>query len=149
MGGYAYESKGPLFGLIANTGGSIFSTKNNSVTIPILNPCTVHGAGILLANNLAANNMTVRVLRRLVPNNTTNNSVVANFTVGPYANTSPGQIWYAGNNFAPVDLDAGDELMFTAGDGGGACTWHPWLDAVPRAETKVNNNDFKAATNTA
>lgn len=148
MGGYAYESKGPVFGLIANTGGSFF-TKNNATTVPVLHPCTIHGVGILLGNNLATNNMVMTITRRLVPNNTTNNAVVANFTVGPVANTSPGQIWYAGNNFAPVNCDAGDELLFSASDGGGSCSWHPWIDAIARAETKVNNNDFKAANNTS
>jgi hypothetical protein len=156
--GYGFESKQPLFtkpcyrdGSFAND--SIYTfTKNNTVVMQVLQPCTAFGVGVfLLANNLATNNMTMAVSRNVKYNNTVGNNVIANFTVGPYANTAIGQIWYCGsgsNNFAPLDLNAGDELVYAAGDGGGSVQWYPWIDAAPRAETKVNNNDFVKCANT-
>jgi len=147
--GYGTESKGPIFGLMANTGSSYLGVKNNAVTVPVLLPCTIHGIGVLLGNNLATNNCVMTITSRTMPANTTNNSVVANFTIGPYNNTTDGQIWYAKNNFVPVDLNAGDELLFSASDGGGSFTFHPWIDANVRAETKANNNDFVGVNNTS
>ena len=122
-----------------DSAGTLDLVRNKVALCRVMHPCDLYAVGALILTALTSEAATLVVTRRVLPGSGVGVTAVVSVIVPTL--TGIGKIvWKAPT--APVKLNAGDELVFTWPDLGGAVTWRPWFEAYPRPETKGNNSDF-------
>jgi len=112
---------------------------NKTVLMGVNHPCTIYGVGVKMIVTTDASAATCIVTRRVTP--ASDGSAVAVATIYIPIAAAVGKIIYA--LITPQNANAGDELKFVFSNHGGSGMWSPWIDAIPRSETKANNTDFQ------
>lgn len=113
-------------------------------------PCDLFAVGAKILVTLDTSAMIITVTRRLIPGTGGDATATAVAVVTIPTLTPLGKIVWKNCHstvatvvvVAPVKLNAGDELVFTANSGGGSGMWRPWFEAYPRPEVKANNGNF-------
>jgi hypothetical protein len=121
---------------------AIGSAKNTKVYMDVNHPATLYAVGVLITVATADDAATCTVTRRVTTGSDTNATAVDVIHIP--LGTAAGKIVYI-QLATPVSLNAGDQLSFAFSNNGGNGYWKPWIEAVPREETKANNSDFVAS----
>ena len=121
---------------------AIGSAKAKAVYMDVNHPATLYAVGVLITHVTDTNAATCTVTRRVTAGDDT--SATAVDTIHIPSGTAAGKIVYI-QLATPVSLNAGDQLKFVFSNNGGDGYWKPWIEAVPREETKANNSDFVAS----
>ena len=120
----------------------IASAVNKTVYMLVNHPATLYAVGVMITTVTDSNAATCTVTRRVTTGSDTNAVAV---DVIHIPNTSAaGKIIYI-QLATPQQMNAGDQLKFVFSNHGGSGYWKPWIEAVPREETKANNSDFVAS----
>ena len=123
----------------ADTAGNAVNTTNY---IDVNQPCTLYAVGVLITVATTSDAATCTVTRRVTTGSDTNATDVDVIHIP--TGTVAGKIVYI-QLATPVSLNAGDQLKFEFSNNGGNGNWRPWIEAVPREESKANNSDFVAS----
>lgn len=121
---------------------AIGSAKNTTVYMDVNHPATLYAVGVLITVVTDSDAATCTVTRRVTTGSDTN-AVAVDVIYIPIA-TAAGKIVYI-QLATPQNMNAGDQLKFVFSNHGGSGYWKPWIEAVPREETKANNSDFVAS----
>ena len=121
------------------TAGNAVNTTNY---IDVNQPCTLYAVGVLITVATTSDAATCTVTRRVTTGSDTNATTVDVIHIP--TGTAAGKIVYI-QLATPISLNAGDQLKFVFSNNGGDGYWKPWIEAVPREETKANNSDFVAS----
>ena len=121
---------------------AIASVKNKTVYMLVNHPATLYAVGVLITTATDTDAATCTVTRRVTPGSDTNATSVDVIHIP--SGTAAGKIVYI-QLATPVSLNAGDQLKFEFSNHGGSGYWKPWIEAVPREESKANNSDFQAS----
>ena len=113
---------------------------NKTILMGINHPCTIYAVGVKMIVTTDTSAATCIVTRRVLPASDTGAVAVATIYI-PIA-AAVGKIIYALIT-TPQSANAGDELKYVFSNHGGSGMWSPWVDAIPRSETKANNTDFQ------
>jgi len=105
-------------------------------------PATLYAVGVLITVATDTDAAKCTVTRRVTPGSDTNATAVDVIHIP--TGTAAGKIVYI-QLATPVSLNAGDQLKFVFSNNGGSGYWRPWIEAVPREESKANNSDFVAS----
>ena len=125
---------------------AIGSAKNKTVYMDVNHPATLYAVGVLITTATDTNAATCTVTRRVTTGSDTNATAVDVIHIP--SGTVAGKIVYI-QLATPVSLNAGDQLSFAFSNHGGGVYWKPWIEAVPREESKANNSDFVASVDVA
>lgn len=120
----------------------IASAVNKTVYMLVNHPATLYAVGVLITTATDTDAATCTVTRRVTAGDDTNATAVDVIHIP--SGTAAGKIVYI-QLATPVSLNAGDQLKFVFSNHGGSGYWKPWIEAVPREETKANNSDFVAS----
>jgi len=125
---------------------STSATAGNAVNvtnyIDVNQPCTLYAVGVLITVATTSDAATCTVTRRVTTGSDTNATVVDVIHIP--SGTAAGKIVYI-QLATPISLNAGDQLSFAFSNNGGNGYWKPWIEAVPREESKANNSNFVAS----
>ena len=121
---------------------AIASAVNKTVYMLVNHPATLYAVGVLITVVTDTSAATCTVTRRVTAGDDTGATAVDVIHIP--LGTAAGKIVYI-QLATPVSLNAGDQLKFVFSDNGGSGQWRPWIEAVPREETKANNSDFVAS----
>lgn len=121
---------------------AIGSAVNTTVYMDVNHPATLYAVGVLITVVTDTNAATCTVTRRVTTGSDTN--AVAVDVIYIPNETAAGKIVYI-QLATPQQMNAGDQLKFVFSNHGGSGYWKPWIEAVPREETKANNSDFVAS----
>lgn len=121
---------------------AIASVKDKTVYMLVNHPATLYAVGVLITTATDTDAATCTVTRRVTAGSDTNATAVDVIHIPN--GTAAGKIVYI-QLATPVSLNAGDQLKFVFSNNGGGGYWRPWIEAVPREETKANNSDFVAS----
>lgn len=121
---------------------AIASAKDKTVYMLVNHPATLYAVGVLITTVTDTDAATCTVTRRVTAGSDTNATAVDVIHIP--SGTAAGKIVYI-QLATPVSLNAGDQLKFVFSNNGGSGQWRPWIEAVPREETKANNSDFVAS----
>ena len=121
---------------------AIGSAVNKTVYMLVNHPATLYAVGVLITVATNTDAATCTVTRRVTPGSDTNATAVDVIHIP--SGTAAGKIVYI-QLATPISLNAGDQLSFAFSNHGGSGQWKPWIEAVPREESKANNSDFVAS----
>lgn len=138
---YSTQSKVNAIDWPHDSASTAYLAKNKTALMGVNQPCTLYGVGVKIGVVTDSDQATVTITRRVTIGSETNAVAVATLTIPIGA--AAGKIYY--KEITPQQMNAGDELKFVFSDHGGSGKWLPWVDAVPREETKANNSDFIAS----